>query len=190
MALFERRWWNDESLKVGLMAKIESNEGWHVLIYGTVPARVIKIIYAGYKVLLPDNTECIVNPESNSIVDISSHNYGQQVPIWCEEQRLLKLQNDEREAFALAARLAFEERQRTCLHQSTQTTEVARAAGCDINDTACCECGKILRRSWSTAYERDPDDHISDWEWWVRECMKLYQQEPKQSNYHIVEKIG
>ncbi len=186
----QRSWWNDENRKAELTAKIESSENWYVSFEDNVPAKVIKLIYAGYKVLLPDNTERTVNPDSMMVTDVSSHDYPQLAALWTEKQSVLNAEKAARDAVILAEKIALQELQNSCLHVHTATNQVMKAAGCDMDDTHCTTCNKVLRRSWSTAYDRDPDDHISDWAWWEREYMRLYQQVPKRSDYKVVEKIG
>ena len=182
----QRSWWNDENRKAELTGKIESSENWYVSVENGTPAKVIKIIYAGYKVLLPDNTERTVNPDSILVTEISAHDYAQLVAVWTQKQTVINAQNAARDA----ERNALAELQQTCLHVNTQTNQVLKAAGCDIDDTHCCTCKKVLRRSWSTAYDRDPKDHVSDWEWWVREHTRLYQQEPRIGDYKVVATIS
>ena len=83
-----------------------------------------------------------------------------------------------------------DERRRSCLHESTVIEEVTRVTGCKIDDTRCVACKKVLCRTWSTAYETDPKDHISDWSWYQRECALLYENfVPDIKNYVIVEKV-
>lgn len=96
---------------------------------------------------------------------------------------------DAADAKILTEMIALEHLQVSCVHENTQEVEVARVPGCDINDTNCITCGKILRRSWCTASDNDPDDHISDWNWWVREYNQRYHETPKASSYRVVDRI-
>ena len=176
-------WWNDETYKAQLTVRADSGS-WHVVADG-VPGRVIKIVYAGYKIQLPNNSEVIVNPDflGDALKDVSVDDYPVYVSAWQakEDERLKGIRDAE------TARLAKLEEQRQCLHPSCVTYTVVKAAGCDIDDTYCDVCDKIMRRSWSTASDRDPDDHISDWAWWEREYQRLYQATPNRADYKVVE---
>lgn len=48
--------------------------------------KVINIVYAGYKIQLPDNTERIINPSTSKIVDLSSEDYENFRKEWLERK--------------------------------------------------------------------------------------------------------
>lgn len=181
-----RKWWNDTDYQATLTARADAGS-WFVMA-GSVPGRVIKIVYGGYKIQLPDDSTLIVSPNmlKDSLKDVSEEDYPAHVDAWkadkAEEQRRRQQATDEHQAFL--------HKQILCVHDSTETYISAAAAGCDIYDTVCNACEKVLRRSWSTASDRDPDDHVSDWQWWVREHQRLYNQTPSSVNYNIVDYIG
>jgi len=181
-----KRWWNDQAHKSELTARAEAGD-WHV-VADDVPGQVIKIVYAGYKIKIPDGAEVIINPDTlgEKLRDVTIEEYPEFVAVWLAKDA----KRIEGVKAAEAAHVAKLVQQSGCLHPSCQTRTVVKAAGCDIDDTCCNACGKILRRSWSTASDRDPDDHVSDWNWWVREYNRLYNQTPNATDYKIVETIG
>ena len=158
------------------------------MVADEVPGRVIRVVYAGYKIKLPDDSEVIVSPDTlgDKLKEVTVEQYPEFVASWQtrEDARLQQIRNVE------TARLAKLEQQRACQHPRAETYTVVEAAGCDIHDTYCLSCDKILRRSWSTAYDRDPDDHVSDWDWWVREHTRLYKQAPNRVGYNVVDEIA
>lgn len=84
----ERRWWNDESYNEELHQKIQSPDNWYIR-YGEHDGedgigKVVQIIYAGYRVQLPNNTTKIVNPDVVSLADVSANDYSQLVALWLE----------------------------------------------------------------------------------------------------------
>lgn len=179
-------WWNNEQYKEELTAKADAG-AWFV-VADEVPGRVIRVVYAGYKIKLPDDSEVIVSPDTlgDKLKEVTVEQYPEFVASWQtrEDARLQQIRNVE------TARLAKLEQQRACQHPRAETYTVVEAAGCDIHDTYCLSCDKILRRSWSTAYDRDPDDHVSDWDWWVREHTRLYKQAPNRVGYNVVDEIA
>ena len=183
-----RRWWYDETYKRELIAKVESKD-WRIAMQKSIPAQVIKIVYAGYKIKLPDETEMIVNPDTVSFETVSYHDYAMMAKPWMEEQEKLNSKKLVENALQSEMKRSLELFQSNCLHCVTSNVEVMRTSGCDIDDTQCNVCQKVLRRSWSTYSDKDPDDHVSDWEWWCREHQRLYNQVPLLANYKIVEKI-
>lgn len=180
-----KRWWNDAALKSELTAKAEGSV-WYV-VAEDVPGQVIKIVYAGYKIRRPDAVEVIVNPDilGERLREVTPDEFAESISAWLAKDA----KRVEGVKVAEAAQVAKLEQQNSCQHPSNETRTVMKAAGCDIDDTCCKACGKILRRSWSTASDRDPDDHVSDWNWWVREHTKLYKQAPDVANYKVVEMI-
>eukprot|EP01039_Chlorochromonas_danica_P012852 gene12852-14805_t len=191
-----RPWWNDAALKEELTQRADSGR-WYVIARPTpssvLPARVVRVIYAGYKVVSPDGIESNVNPEKplTEIVlsegeDINDHpEYQAALKEYEEEQRVKKQAADEdrRQKEELL------EQQRTCLHSDSPSglvEEVARGAGCDVYYYSCPRCLKHLRTSYATAYDRDPDDEITDWDWWVRFFQKQYNGTPRRENYRII----
>jgi hypothetical protein len=182
-----RPWFEDGEYRNTLQEKIKN--GWFIKFVhdgDITPTKVIQIIYAGYKVELPNKEIVTVNPNQKKIEDFESKDaYEQALGPWKEEaDRKAEIRRQE----LLAAQVIIDaklENQRNCLHDNVKTYCVVRAAGCDIYDTACVDCEKELRRSWSTAYDRDPDDVITDWDWWVRYYRKTYNAEPNPSNYQI-----
>ena len=180
-----RRWWFDEEYKAELTSKAETGH-WYV-VAGDIPGRVCAIVYAGYKITTPDGKQIIVSPDiyKETLREVTHEEYVVSETAWqqrmAEKQRQIEL--------CEAARLAHLQIQAQCLHERSDSRIVAAAAGCDIYDTMCQDCGKVLRRSWSTAYDRDPNDQVSDWDWWVREYKKLYKQIPNQADYSLVESI-
>lgn len=182
----DRRWWHDAKYQAELTAKAETG-CWFIKPGDELVGKVVRIVYSGYKIQLPDGTTSIVNPDQNSncLVDLTPDQYMEEEAMWWSHKaahaKILQEVED--------ARLAIVFRQSQCLHEETSTEKVAAAAGCDIYDVTCDACAKILRRSWATAYDKDPDDRISDWNWLVRESNKLYGLSPNKSNYVIVESI-
>ncbi len=183
-----RPWWDDENLKQELITRVNSTE-WHVKFSDGTPGRVILICWGGYKVQLPDGTTRLTNPNLCEVVDISDDNYTQLVDLWQAKQIQLTQEKAERAAKLEAERVALELFQSNCLHESSTETEVMRHPACDITDTTCNTCNKLLRKSWSTNNDSDPNDHVSDWEWWCREHQKRYGSLPKRSNYDVVKVI-
>lgn len=118
---------------------------------------------AGYCILLPDGDMITVNPDKTDVLDVSCtcNDYA----VLAEEWRARRIETQRLQEEELARHLALFEKQRVCLHQDYTTTKIIEAAGCDIYDTVCTACDKILRRSWSTAYDTDPNDCIGDWCW-------------------------
>jgi hypothetical protein len=186
----ERRWFNDEGYKASLEQKI--NTGKFYISYSNgmfeVPARVIRIIYAGYRVVLPNEEEVTVNLwKEPSVREVSEEEYQSLTQNYFVELEKIKARKAQ-EALELQQHKDF---QMACLHEKTTEIQVVKAAGCDIDDTTCEMCQKILRRSWSTAYDRDPNDLVSDWEWWLRECKKRHgDYVPKKEDYDIVAEIN
>lgn len=179
-------WWNDADLKAQLEAKVETNN-WLVSVGpNRDPAKVIKVVYGGYKVTYPSGITEIANPDKYAVEDIDQAQYDELKVGFdnrLEEERQRKQAIED-------AKVALALKQKNCLHEDTQTGITMAAAGCDIYDTWCVVCNKELRRSWSTASDRDPDDEVSDWAWWCREHKKLYNSDPKRENYNVVENIG
>ena len=179
-----RKWFIDLEYKQVLENRIKLGN-WRVICNNSIPVEVVRIIYAGYECRLPDGNITIVNPDKCEVKDADDEEYQQVVSSWLFDQEKL-LQEKAVAAATHQSRLLI---QKQCLHDTTHTYDVVRAAGCDISDTSCLSCGTVLRRSWSTAYDKDPDDHISDWEWFVKEHQRLYNQSPNIESYHIVDSI-
>ena len=179
-----RKWFIDLEYKQDLESRIKLGN-WRVICNNSIPVEVVRIIYAGYECRLPDGNFTIASPDKCEVKDADEEEYQQIVSSWLLDQE--KIRQEKAVAAAMhQSRLLI---QNQCLHDATHTYDVARAAGCDISDTSCLSCGKVLRRSWSTAYDKDPDDHISDWEWFVKEHHRLYNQLPNMESYHIVDSI-
>lgn len=181
-----RLWWTDEAYKESLEAKVATNE-WKISVgVNKDPAIVIKVIYGGYKVTYPNGVTEVVNPDKTTVEDIDQGTYD-ELKVGFEA----RLEEERKRKQAIEdARIALALKQKNCQHTETSTGITMAAAGCDIHDTWCLECNKELRRSWSTASDRDPDDEVSDWDWWCREHTKLYGSAPKRSDYKVVEVIG
>lgn len=179
-----RRWWNDEQHRAELEAKVGTGS-WRVVANKRIPGRVIKIIYAGYKIALPDDTEQTVNPDTMEVIDAEGEAYDAAVLTWQASKDEVLRQKAEQKA-AEEAKIAL---QNSCLHTSSTHQLTAAAAGCDVYETTCDTCQRCLRRSWSTAYDNDPDDHVADWDWWCREYNKLYGSQPNRANYVIDENM-
>ena len=180
-----RQWWDDNTYRIQLEQKVESG-AWYISAESVV-GRVIKVIYAGYKVELPDNSVTIVKPDQcgDCLKDITIEEYHNLVKAWNDlnTERLNRIADFEK------FRLDKLGQQNSCQHQDSKNYLSASAAGCDIYDTVCSICNKVLRRSWSTAYDRDPKDHISDLDWWRREHMRLFQQDPLPTDYIVVDRL-
>lgn len=176
-----------------------ANSGrWYVIARPTpsstpLPARVLRVIFAGYKVVSPDGVESNVNPEKplteivlNEGEDINDHpEYQAALKEYEAEQRAKKMAADE------ARRQEEEvlELQRSCPHSDSPSgliEECGGGAGCDVYTYSCSRCKKHLRTSYSTAYDRDPDDEIFDWNWWVRYYQKQYNGTPRREDYRIM----
>lgn len=192
MERIERRWWFDDQYKLSLTLRCE--ETWYVLVHDfpnagvrfPVPGKVQKICYAGYKILLPDEkTTLIANPDTMKIEDLAQESYDAAVARWRERMNEI----ERLKAQELAEKEAFRQFQRSCPHNHIKDVEYARVAGCDIDDQVCLRCQKILRRHYSTAYEKDPDDEISDWDWWVGYYEARYHSIPIKENFRIVENL-
>ena len=180
------RWWNDADYKAELEAKVATDQWLIKVLPGNDPAKVIKVVYGGYKVTFPNGVTQIVNPDKATVEDIDQNQYDE-----------LKILFDQKLEEAAKRQQAIEDakaavilKQKSCPHANTKTEITMAAAGCDIYDTWCLDCNKELRRSWSTGYDRDPDDEVSDWDWWCREHTTLYGKAPNRSDYKIVEDIG
>lgn len=144
------------------------------------PGKVIKICYSGLKVEFCDSQTQIINP--NELIDLEDiSEYNVKLKEYNEVQRQIAAEI-ERERLRDARRP-----KKICTHPSSVTEQTAKAAGCDIYETFCTVCRQSLRTSWSTAYDRDPDDLITDWNWWVQEYKRLYNEVPKRENYNIHE---
>jgi hypothetical protein len=165
----ERIWFNDENYKSQLDLRVATGEfftSWEDC-EGTASGLVTKIIYAGYKVKLPGGSEIIVNPnktayQSASNDEVTKEEYESIAAAWIirndEKQRVrleLEREKSEREAQRLAKQMA-------CKHEikDLKDEKVGGAAGCDIYEVSCLACCKVLKRSWATAYDKDPDDHV------------------------------
>lgn len=176
-----RSWWEDETTNAQLNERVAA--GWFVVNKKSpepVPGKVVKICYAGLKVAWEDKTLSIILPDN--AVDLTAEEFEEAARNFHE--RAARLAAEQK-----AAREAEEARpKRKCDHPSSTTEETARAAGCDIYDTTCTVCGQLLRTSWSTAYDKDPDDLITDWDWWVAEYRRLYNQTPNRADYKVQEK--
>lgn len=182
----DRPWFSDEGINSQLNQRILDGN-FFIIVNDKIPGKVIKIIYAGYKILLPNDSEMTVYPLKDNIVDLNEEAYLLAVEQWKSDNEKEKARLEEikknHDAFLL--------KQKLCKHDQTTKNQVVKAAGCDIYDTNCNICNKILQRSWSTAYDNDPDDEISDWDWWEREASRLYNGwKPEKKNYKIVENIS
>lgn len=187
-------WFNDEALHARYLGRIESGDDWYVSFVGdgerVVPGLVKRVIYAGFVVMMPNNELVTVNPDKCHVVDINHEEYLRQSESWFETQREVDAANTARLLEAQAAAVALQRLQSACEHEAYYSSVVVRVAGCDIEDTTCENCKKILRRSWSTVYDTDPKDQVSDWEWWEREYRRLYHpQVPHPDQYNIVDNI-
>eukprot|EP01031_Cornospumella_fuschlensis_P047170 gene47170-57771_t len=183
MSAFGRPWWDNEVYKNELMARVSCNNWYVVDKTRRIAGKVMMICYSGYKVQFLTNAE-VLNPDV--LTDITAEE--------CSElQRLERAHAEEQ------ARIAEETKNMKkfdiffdlCPHERVKEEQTCRAAGCDIYDTTCLRCEKLLRRSWSTAYDRDPDDLITDWKWYVEYYKKKYNQTdpPRRENYNIQESV-
>jgi hypothetical protein len=189
MSTNKRRWWNDEHHKIHLNEKV-CNGNWFVKTPHLL-GKVIQVIYAGYKIEMPDGRLENINPDQCQVDDLTSEEFHEQEVVWSIRNKAEQEATEKLKASASAHERDIKLKQMACLHPTTQENEVLRAAGCDISDTHCTVCMKVLRRSWSTAYDRDPNDHISDWAWWLREYKRLYSPHvPSVTDYEIVDKIS
>lgn len=185
-----RRWWTDEVYRQELQTKIDV--GWYIRIEGSqTVGQVCNVIHAGLKVRLPDGTYSNIVPESPDTENISMEQYETYAAAWSHQRQLdhaAKLQQAENERVFQATKRAL---QQSCQHVAVSVTRVVKVAGCDIDDTTCNECHKILRRSYSTASDRDPDDYISDWRWWLRTYAATSgtSQLPQEKDYRIVDEV-
>jgi len=181
-----RPWWDNEQYQSQLNDRIAQNS-WYVSSNGGDCGKVIKIVYNGYKIELPDGNEKIVHPVKDRVKDLTIEKYEEAVihfhKMKAEHESRLQAVKDEKEM--------KRKRQQECQHEETFEQHVVKAAGCDIYDTSCLICEKTLRRSWSTAYDKDPDDCLTDWQWWLRECIKQYGKDyvPKREDYNIVDSL-
>lgn len=142
-----RRWWDDQGYQIQLNEKIDTRT-WFVVANDEIPGRVVKIIYAGYKIQLPDDSTTIVNPAKDKVLDASNEEYAIAVEAW--QARKDAAQRARNAILEEEAKL--KQKQKQCLHVSSKHECVTSAAGCDIYETLCLDCGKVLRRSWATAY--------------------------------------
>eukprot|EP01040_Poterioochromonas_malhamensis_P004682 gene4681-5017_t len=179
----DRIWWTNEEYKERLNQRIASNDWFVCILNENSPGKVIKVIFAGYKVELPDGVSCNVHPSKTR--DILQDEYEELKVLYFQRLREKEEEAKRRED----ERLAKLELQRQCQHTNVREEDVVKAAGCDITDTFCIDCDKRLRRSWSTAYDRDPNDHISDWDWWCRYYQSRYNSQPRRSDYEVVNTI-
>lgn len=184
-----RRWIEDERYRAELEAKIATGKFFISTYSDCLPGRVIRVIYAGYKMLSPDNQEQTVNLiQDTTVREINEEEYQQLVINWQKAKDKAEVLAREK----TEAREKYLTMQKNCLHESIERIQVVKVAGCDIYDTICKGCGKALQRSWSTAYDSDPKDHITDWNWYVRYCAQNYNPSfhPKMEDYEIVECIS
>lgn len=182
-----RPWFDEGSHKDSLLAKIVE-DNFYISLRGGVPAKVTKLIYAGYKVIYPTGLEENINPNTFGVKDITKEEYDALVGPYLEQEDKKRAEIQEvkrKEAEELARVKAL---QASCLHDEIFIKETARAAGFSSEDYHCCSCDKFLRCSMSTAYENDPNDIIGDWPWFLRYCQKTYgNYVPKRSDYEIFE---
>jgi hypothetical protein len=202
-----RNWWIDDKPKEEFTIRAEAGS-WFVVAEpiernsasilfdnfsnSVIVGRVLRVIYAGYKVSMPNGEEIIVNPDKMSVVDVISFFPETESEIYCaakQKWEALCAERELKEQIVKAEAKALFEKQNNCMHERTNCDCSLRAAGCDIYDTVCFDCGKYLKRSWATAYDKDPDDQISDWNWWCREHMLQFKTLPKKENYDIVDSI-
>lgn len=169
-----RPWFDDIAHRVELMARISST--WYVVDATGRTGKVTDLWYKGYLVDHEDGTTSILHPDL--LTDLTTEEYTQRRVVSTPARVVVPVVS--------VATVGS-----PCFHKDTKTETVIRAAGCDIDDTTCVACHQLLRRQWSTAYDRDPDDHISDWPWFVRYCKKEYKGwEPSRTDYVVVDRIG
>lgn len=186
----DRIWWNDESRKEELSLRVATGR-WYVISKDTsndvvLPGKVIKVIYAGYRIRNCRGVECIINPEKLTITDVL---LAENEDIAQHEQYQLAVQQFEvQEA---SKQKAIDERNRVeqekldfqqqCPHSEDDSGLVVSKGGgpgCDVSEYSCATCQKFLRRTYATAYDNDPEDDIGDVDWWARYCRKHFQPEP------------
>jgi hypothetical protein len=190
-----RPWYDDGPQKAKLLERITDGLYIQFSNQGTTRkqvGQVVRTIYAGYKVKVPTDEEVIINPQKDQIIHEFSNvgEYNIAVEAWKAEEAVIREEARLKRQALEDARQAILKKQADCLHENVDRVEVLCVAGCDINDVICTHCGKRLERSWSTAYENDPNSLISDWNWFLRYCHKTYNgYVPKQENYDIVPEI-
>jgi hypothetical protein len=192
-----RVWFDAGGIKDRLEEKVR--QGWYVHWSESTGenqhpqhhvGQVLRLVYAGYKVRHPDGSEIIINPERYLVEDFDNVEiFESAASAWQEQADLLCCERTRLQAEAQATAEARLSLQAQCKHYHVQENCVLSVAGCDITDTHCLDCDKGLRRSWSTASDRDPNDHITDWTWWTRYCMTHYQQSPKPADYEVVDSL-
>jgi hypothetical protein len=179
----ERPWWDDVHYREILSNRVASTD-WYVVFNDGTPGKVVLVCWGGYKIQLPDGATRLTNP--NDVSDILHDNYAELADVWNAKQSQLALAKAEQESKVEADKIALELIQTNCLHEITTEIEVQKHPACDVMDTTCNTCGKLLRKSWATNNDRDPNDHISDWNWWCREYQKRYGSLPNHADYDVV----
>jgi hypothetical protein len=156
-----------------------------------LPGQVIRIVYAGYKILAPDGTESILNPDNSTFEEIIL-NTGEDIANHAEyHTAVTRFQQQLDELRQMEQKKIQQEQERKalqsqCLHRGDLVEEETRSPGCDVYEAHCAICGKFLRRSLSTNADRDPDDDIGDWDWWVYYYQKKYNATPDRKDYCLV----
>ena len=187
-----RRWWNDDDYRQELSQRAATGN-WFIRQNETgIVGRVTAIIYCGYKVQIPSGSLVNVDLTTYTVSEISADEYNEKIVEWVAREESIRLHELSMSAHVeepRAAQIYEHAAASSCLHLSVISSTIIRVAGCDIEDTVCSDCHRILRRSWSTAYDRDPPDHISDWNWYLRKCASN-NFIPHESDYNIVEYIS
>lgn len=202
-----RRWWTDASHRLELLQRANSNT-WYIIAYERkednqeetvyVVGKVKKITYNGYTVQPLRGKDVSVNPDTPSmrIVDIYSPtdaSYLTACALWQAQYDTLAAEKEEMRKAEIAANTArdtaMREAQRHCLHTNI-TIEEASAPGCDTREWHCADCGKWLRRAWSTYCDTDPTDEIGDWQWYTRSYFAEYASNPLPQNYRIYNELN
>lgn len=188
-----RPWFDDGPQKTSLLQRIADGLYIQFSLQVDTPRKdvgqVLRTIYAGYKVKNPSGDEGIVNPSTMHIVEFANvEEYNVAAEQWSKEEAIIQEAAHQKRQAIEAARQAVIAKQLACLHENITREAVICAAGCDIYDLVCDDCGKQLERSWSTAYDNDPKSHISDWNWFLRYCHKEYKgYVPKREDYVVVD---
>lgn len=200
----EKRWWNDLEYKEQLEQRL-ATENWFMLLTvenpnQTVhtPGKVTKIIYAGFKLLLPDGkTTITINPDNpgknSTLKDIIRDEFDHYSQLWFDQEHQKELVAQEKERLK-AEKLAQQNR---CEHgvtdQEIRVIQTVKAAGYDEYEESCILCDKVLRTYCMTGYDSDPPDMISDWNWYLRIYRHKYgagSRDPNPADYRIVETLG
>ena len=137
-----RPWFEEGVYRDNLQAKIDQ-DGFFVLLPYETPAKVLKLIYAGYKVQYPTGKEEVINLTNTTVQDITAEEYQVLVGPYLAREEALKQQQEAATQQALLEKQRIQALQQSCLHEEIYVAESVRAAGYSSEDYHC----KVNKRS-------------------------------------------